>query len=378
MSRSVVKRLIHGIRSVLGTSGVAAGVAATQTRLDAVATSLERIEALARVGTPDESSSRLLDLVKGISARLSVLEETSEVMDQELADRIATVVLTTRETAATISKMAGGEPTRRDSAALDIEVLLGEARGALLRTMPSGAHRLLSVGCRGQSYFDWIEQTYGHVTEHIAAGDPRFKPATLPGNVTWIDNKAGDMSGVGAASCDLVFSDQHVDHLWATEVAGFLLESARVVRSGGHLVVDGHNRLITAPLTWTHPEHTIEFTVAEIAEMMRLAGFDITATYGVWLCRDPRTGALLPYDPNAAVPGWSFIERMLLARDRWDDSLIWWVEGVRAERAPKADAVHAMAADLFQAHWPERTQRCRALYQDAPPLGGAQVARSSH
>ena len=75
------------------------------------------------------------------------------------------------------------------------------------------------------------------------------------------------MSEVGNASCDLVFSGQNLEHLWPDEVSGFLLEAARVLRPGGHLVVDSPNRLLTAPLNWSHPEHTIELTLAEVAKM---------------------------------------------------------------------------------------------------------------
>ena len=66
---------------------------------------------------------------------------------------------------------------------------------------------------------------------------------------------------------------------------------------------------------------------------------------------------MLPFDPNQPTPGWSITERLILARDRPDDSFIWWVEAVRNERAPDAVATHAMMADLFRKHWPERVQR---------------------
>jgi hypothetical protein len=99
------------------------------------------------------------------------------------------------------------------------------------------------------------------------------------------------------------------------------------LKQGGHLVLDSPNRSLTTPLNWSHPEHTIELTLAEITALMRVAGFNITATRGIWLCRDARTGAVLPFDPNQPTPGWSITERLIVARDRPDDSFIWWVGG---------------------------------------------------
>ncbi len=244
---------------------------------------------------------------------------------------------------------------------LDINLLLHHSRGALLRGMPPGAQRLLSAGCSGLWYFEWIEQTYGRVPEHLGIEYYSPKPDGLPGNVTWIANTASDMSAVESASCDLVFSGQNLEHLWPDEVAGFMLEAARVLRPGGHLVIDSPNRILTAPLNWSHPEHTIELTHPEAVDLVHLAGFDVTASYGIWLCRDARTGKLLPFDPNQPAPGWSVTERLLVARDRPADSFIWWIEAARSARPPDVAAMDALMARLFRQHWPERVQRLIVL-----------------
>ena len=175
-----------------------------------------------------------------------------------------------------------------------------------------------------------------------------------------IANTASDMSDVPDASCDLVFSGQNLEHLWPEEVAGFVLEAARVLKPGGHLVMDSPNRHVTRLLNWSHSEHTIELTETEAQELARLAGFDVTVTRGIWLCRDSRSGEVLPFDPNAPHPGWSVPERLIAAHDRPEDSFIWWVEAVRSDRAPDAPAVRALMSDLFRQHWPERVQRLLA------------------
>ena len=240
---------------------------------------------------------------------------------------------------------------------LDVNMMLHQSRGALLRGMPVGARRLLSAGCAGRWYFDWIEQTYGWVPEHLGIEYYSPEPAGLPANVRWIANTASDMSAVEAESCDLVFSGQNLEHLWPEEVSGFLLEAARVLRSGGHVVIDSPNRLVTAGLNWSHPEHTLELTAEEVATLLALSGFDVTKVRGIWLCRDPRTGEMLPFDPNVDAPGWSMVERLAVASGDPVHAFIWWVEARRADRPPDAFAVQETMARLFATHWPERVQR---------------------
>ena len=277
-----------------------------------------------------------------------------------LSDRVSALEAATRGLALPATPAPAPDTPVAPAAAaapIDVNLLLHQSRGAQLRTMPPGARRLLSAGCAGSWYFAWIEQTYGRVHEHLGIEYYSPEPDDLPDNVTWIANTASDMSNVADDSCDLVISGQNLEHLWPEEVAGFALESARVLHPGGLLVIDSPNREVTAPLNWSHPEHTIELTPDEACELVRLAGFDVASVKGLWLCRDPRTGEILPFDPNVAAPGWSVTERILLARDQPDNSFIWWIEAVRSDRDPDTKAAHALMARLFREHWPERVQR---------------------
>ncbi|MDQ2801597.1 MAG: class I SAM-dependent methyltransferase [Pseudomonadota bacterium] len=165
------------------------------------------------------------------------------------------------------------------------------------------------------------------------------------------------MADVASSCCDLIFSGQNVEHLWPDEVTGFLFEAARVLRPGGHLVIDSPNRLITAPSNWSNPEHTIELTIAEIRQLLALAGFEVSKTAGIWLCQDPRSGRLLPFDPNVAELDWSITERLIAARDRPEQSFIWWIEARRGGQDPDRDGVERLMAETFRAHWPERIRR---------------------
>ena len=96
---------------------------------------------------------------------------------------------------------------------LDASVLLHQSRSAFLRRMPAGAGILLSAGCAGNWYFEWVERCYGRVENHIGLEYYTPKPDRLPANVTWIANTVSDMSDVATASCDLVFSGENLEHL---------------------------------------------------------------------------------------------------------------------------------------------------------------------
>jgi SAM-dependent methyltransferase len=247
----------------------------------------------------------------------------------------------------------------------DFNQLLHDLRGDLLREMPRPVETMVSAGCAGGWYFDWIEEKYGHVARHVGVEYYSPRPDKLPANVEWIANTCSDMSGVADASCDLVFSGQNIEHLWADEVAGFLTEAARITRPGGWVVIDSPNRLMTAPLYWSHPEHTIELTVSEIEELLVLAGFTVTKRAGMWLCRDPLTRAILPLVPTRR--GRSVAARTEAAKNLPEDSFVWWVEARRdGTSPPDAAAIRARIDAIYAANWSERVQRM----QPGPGLRG--------
>lgn len=72
---------------------------------------------------------------------------------------------------------------------IDFNLLLHQSRSALLRAMPSsGVHTLISAGCSGSWYFEWIESRYGYVKKHIGIEYYSPQPSDLPQNVEWIVN----------------------------------------------------------------------------------------------------------------------------------------------------------------------------------------------
>lgn len=223
--------------------------------------------------------------------------------------------------------------------------------------MPKVEGTLLSAGCSGSWYFDWISERTNHTSRHIGLEFYSPKPDSLPGNVEWIANTVGDMSGVKDGECELVFSGQNLEHLWPEDVAGFFLESYRVLKDAGWIIVDSPNRLITEAIGWSHPEHTVEYTPAEASQIIELSGFDVVAVKGIWLCQEPGGDRQLSFDPNAVEPAWTVTERCLEAVDHPDHSFIWWIEAKKSGRMPDADKVHRFAQNTYQKYWPERTRR---------------------
>lgn len=209
---------------------------------------------------------------------------------------------------------------------------------------------MLSVGCNGLEYFQWIEENLGKPDLHIGLEFYVPKPDALPSNVQWIANTAGDMRDVATNSVDLAFAGQTVEHLWFEELAGFFIESARVVKPGGRLLFDSPNRTVSNALRWNHPEHTIELTPEEANRLAELAGFDVTKCVGHWLCKGG--GKTLPLTEIVETGEWS-AERRISEGDP-EDCFSWWIEAVRSSREADVIGIFSFARELSQRHFADR------------------------
>lgn len=255
----------------------------------------------------------------------------------------------------------------------DINHLLHDLRSAHLRRMPK-AHVMLSAGCAGTWYFDWIANQTKHTGRHIGIEAYSPKPSDLPSNVEWIANTVGKMDAIENGACDLVFSGENIEHLWPEEVIGFFLESNRVLAPSGWLIVDSPNRLMTSMLGWSHPEHTVELTPTEAANLASLSGFEVVKTVGIWLCQDPDTGRQLNFDPLSPDSQWSLPERVLAAEHHPDQSFIWWMEA-RKIGEPQPDGLKKLMSQIFDEAWPERSRRFVSAVGTKSEVNGNKIVR---
>jgi SAM-dependent methyltransferase len=290
-------------------------------------------------------------------------------------DRVAAPYV--EETARRVAAMASVPAQAVSPVFLETHNALHEARSLALADMPAGAQTMLSAGANGAWYFDWVEREYGRVKRHIGVEAYLPEPADLPENVDWL---AADLAGpegvasIESGTIDLVFSGQNLEHLWPDQMLAFLVESNRVLSPGGWLVVDSPNRDLTAELRWSMPEHTVELTPVEAERVLSLAGFSVEAMKGVWLCR--QDGELLPLGPPGPRDGDdSVLRRIALARDRPQDSFIWWAEA-RKVTSPDIDGLRLALKDLFNLAWEERVSRLAP--QDGVPLVLADGRRGAH
>jgi len=234
----------------------------------------------------------------------------------------------------------------------DINTLVHELRTLELRKLPPGAKTLLSAGCAGLWYFEWIAKNYEGFNRHIGIEAYSPKPENLPEGVEWISNTVGNMTGVKDHEVDLVFSGQNIEHLWPEDIWRFFCEAHRVLRPGGRIVIDSPNRRITTKINWHHPEHIVEFEVEEIIELATYAGFTNLRVRGLWLCYDRDQHILLPLFPDNFTSDQFAHRRIHLAAERPEDSFIWWLTGQKSEnfidRVPLKNRVEEIFIRNFQ------------------------------
>lgn len=251
---------------------------------------------------------------------------------------------------------------RSDPPTHDFNHFLHHLRTEELSELAPGARTVLSGGCAGDWYFDWFATSYPtSVERHIGVEAYTQAPERLPAGVEWLSRTLGDLTPVGDGSVDLVFAGQVLEHMWADEVAGFLLESHRTLREGGILCIDSPNRVVTLGNGWWQPEHTVEFTVAEVRTMLTLAGFTDIAISGIWLCRDPQTGAFLGVDIDAGEElGWPWHRRVAEARTRPEESFVWWATARNGGEPASADELADVVSGIFLRARPQYLARLRS------------------
>lgn len=243
----------------------------------------------------------------------------------------------------------------------DFSGLLHSLRTRELEQLPRGARVVLSGGAAGSWYFDWFARHYPTPIErHIGVEAFEPKPNDLPRYVEWIASSLGDLGAVASASVDLVFAGEVIEHMWPDEISGFLAGAHRILRPDGHLALDSPNRRVTQAIGWLHPEHTVEFSVDEIVELLTIAGFGNVKMRGVLLGYDAERHRYL----DLGDVDMSSEERVARATSAPEDAFVWWAEAVRSKRAPDLVKLEQRVWELFARF---RTTRFSQLHSAVGP-----------
>lgn len=233
---------------------------------------------------------------------------------------------------------------------------LHELRTYELRRSRGHYERVVSVGASGRWYFDWFESAVGPVQEHVGVEAFEPEPDDLPPYATWVATTADRFDGLADESTDIVFAGQTTEHLWADELSGFLVQARRVIRSGGQLILDSPNRLVTEHLQWSHGGHSVELSGAEISELVTLAGFEVVSLRGAWRCR---FGDKVLQLEEQLDDGATLVRRIVEGPANPDDSFVWWLIA-RPHSEPDTAALVERCRELYDLHWPTRV--CRGMW----------------
>ena len=107
-----------------------------------------------------------------------------------------------------------------------------------------------------------------------------------------VDVRRGNLASLPlrSASVDVVVNFQVIEHLW--DQPQFIVECARVLRTGGLLLMSTPNRITFSPgrEAPVNPFHTREFNAAELTELLVEGGFTVASMRGVF--HGPRLEAL--------------------------------------------------------------------------------------
>jgi len=235
--------------------------------------------------------------------------------------------------------------TPSSDAAVDLTSVLHDARTGRVRDLPQDARVILSGGAAGRWYFDWFEHNYaGDISRHIGVEALTPMPDALPGHVEWLSSTLGNLGAIPTGSVDLVFAGEVIEHLWPGDISSFLIEAHRVLAPGGCIALDSPNRSATQAIQWLHPEHTVEFSVDEIAELLELASFDEISIQGLVRAYDAERHRFLKLDEIAQEHVGS--EKNTSVRP--EDAFLWWAQARRRDADPQVEQLHARVRDLFR------------------------------
>jgi predicted SAM-dependent methyltransferase len=216
---------------------------------------------------------------------------------------------------------------------LNFNELLHDIRTDFLQGL-SCTGTLVSAGCAGRWYFDWIRDNVSGIEKHIGIEFYSPQPENLPVGCEWISDNMTNRWKLRPKSIDAVFSGQNIEHLWPEMILGFLENSWRVLKPGGQLIIDSPYKRITKAIEWVQPEHLVEFRVHEIVKLIRIMGFEVESVQGGWLVYDRQERKMLDLLPSSFRDSEEIERRRQLAFDRPEDSFIWWLKARKSKSKP--------------------------------------------
>jgi len=114
-------------------------------------------------------------------------------------------------------------------------------------------------------------------------GTERAAVETRLGTVRYRYHSMTNLSALGDASFDLVYSGQSIEHVPSTSADAVLREVHRVLRPGGHLAIDTPNARVTRlqQAEFIDPDHDYEYTHEEMIAKLEASGLKILEAKGL-------------------------------------------------------------------------------------------------
>jgi O-antigen chain-terminating methyltransferase len=183
------------------------------------------------------------------------------------------------------------------------------------------ARVVLSAGCSGPWYFEWLNEKHPSSIERHIGFDLGPRPDDLPAEIEYHQRSFCDLSPIADESVDLIFAGQAIEHIAAEDSLDFFQHAHRVLKKDAWLVLDSPNFTITNPWPYVNPEHVIEYTPKQMKNILKAAGFEVARVKGLLLCRENKKVLDEPYDYQRIDE-----RRIREGKHRPEDSFIWWIE----------------------------------------------------
>jgi hypothetical protein len=240
-------------------------------------------------------------------------------------------------------------------AQLEFDEKIHFLRGNELKQLNLSGSTAIHVGCSGSWYFNWIHENVKHsFANHIGIEKYSEIPSNLPSNVDWIESCAGSFKGVASNTVDWVYSGQNLEHLWEHDFIDFFLEAARVTREGGVISLDSPNTVVTEQLGWNHPQHTAEFEVTEVIQLLEYVGFEILDSKGIYRAD---FSSIKPSEFFLGYPDARMENHAIETDDDFpNESFVYWINAKKTGKQPDS-RYYKTAQSIFRKRLTNRLNR---------------------